>query len=73
MLVIGGASSQDGVPETWTNGLGIYDMTALQWASGYNANAESYVRPELVKQYYTLKCVLTKQLPQRKGADAVKL
>src|SRR5947207_3245864 len=73
MLVIGGASSQDGVPETWTNGLGIYDMTALKWASGYNANAESYVRPELVKRYYPLTCVLTKQHLQLGGADTVKL
>src|SRR5437773_1448897 len=57
MLVIGGGSSQDGVPELWANGLGIYDMTALKWTSGYDASAKPYVRPELVRQYYAQKYI----------------
>jgi len=63
MLVIGGRdpshdSSSDGSfwpndADPWTRGLGIFDMTALKWANTYNANAENYEQPAMVKKYYT--------------------
>ena len=52
MLVIGGTNTQASTADVWTNGLGIFDMTALEWTSMYNASAEPYVQPEPVKQYY---------------------
>jgi hypothetical protein len=60
MLVIGGgyASSSETrgvVRDPWTNGLGIFDLTALTWLESFNASAESYKQPSIVQQYYASK------------------
>jgi hypothetical protein len=61
MLVIGGidpthnASSGswwEGGADPWTHGLGLFDMSALNWTTSYNANAKDYEQPAMVKQYY---------------------
>ena len=54
MLSIGGIQeitlgNQD---DPWTNGLGIFDMTALNWTNAYDAAAPAYERPSLVSQFY---------------------
>ena len=34
------------------NGLGVFDMTVAHWASGFNASAAAYQRPQQVQSYY---------------------
>ena len=48
MLSIGG-NVED---EPWPNGLGIFDMTKLDWTNEYDAAAPAYERPNLVSQFY---------------------
>jgi hypothetical protein len=54
MISIGGTQevvlgNQD---DPWTNGLGIFDMTTLNWTNAYDAAASAYERPSLVSQFY---------------------
>ena len=44
-------------PDRFSQGLGIFDMSAMTWASYYNASAAGYVRPEAVKAWYDKKYV----------------
>ncbi|KAI9792029.1 MAG: hypothetical protein M1833_001278 [Piccolia ochrophora] len=39
-------------PDPWTYGIGIFDMTALKWTSGYNATADPYIPPDRVTGFY---------------------
>ncbi|KAK5097819.1 hypothetical protein LTR70_002861 [Exophiala xenobiotica] len=41
------------LPDPWANGIGIFDMTAFNWSSSYDANAAQYESPDVVKQYYS--------------------
>ena len=50
MISIGG--SQIAIDEPWPNGLGIFDMTKLDWTDAYDAAAPAYERPILVSQFY---------------------
>lgn len=57
MAVIGGQvasrnSPDNHGPDPWNQGLGIFDLTAMQWQNEYNASADPYVTPEIVKTYY---------------------
>jgi hypothetical protein len=38
--------------EPWINGLGIFDMTKLDWTNAYDAAAPAYERSILVSQFY---------------------
>jgi hypothetical protein len=38
--------------DPWANGIGIFDMTERQWKSKYEAQAASYVTPQVVKSWY---------------------
>ena len=40
-------------PDPWAQGLGIFDLTEMQWKASYNATAEPYVTPDVVKTYYS--------------------
>lgn len=57
MIVVGGISAPLMSP-SWTDhdpfyqGLGIFDLTDLTWASSYNASAAPYVAPKMVKDWY---------------------
>lgn len=57
MLVIGGrnpsSSHWNTDTDPWLNGLGIFDITALEWSTYYNATAPPYVPSQMVEQYYT--------------------
>lgn len=46
--VMGLGAEQD----PWVSSIGVFDMTALAWADHYNAAAEPYESPDLVKGYY---------------------
>ena len=61
MIVIGGldpteaevdlSQAFNGTAGPWAQGLGVFDMTSLQWKSRYEANAATYVPADIVKQY----------------------
>jgi hypothetical protein len=54
MISIGGTQevSLGNQYDPWTNGLGIFDMTTLNWTDAYDAAAAAYERPSLVSQFY---------------------
>lgn len=35
--------------DPWPQGLGIFDLTEMQWRENYNANADAYETPRMVK------------------------
>lgn len=53
MLVIGGVTAgvktQNISTDPWAQGLGIFDLTNLEWMSSYDASAKPYETPNLVK------------------------
>ncbi|KAJ9611459.1 hypothetical protein H2200_004643 [Cladophialophora chaetospira] len=56
MLVIGGglfANSDLTKVDPHPNGLGIFDLSTLQWTTTYNATAPAYERPTMVQDYYS--------------------
>jgi Kelch motif len=38
--------------DPWTQGIGVFDMTLMEWKDRYDANAESYRTPEALKSWY---------------------
>ena len=57
MLSIGGYSTTDNnlgylSTDRFRQGLGIFDLTALQWKSSYDASAATYRTPDVVKAWY---------------------
>lgn len=60
MIVIGGAtttteSTTDYVPvEPWPHAIGVYDLSALEWKTDFDAEAAPYVTPDVIKEYYQL-------------------
>ncbi|KAG4273344.1 kelch repeat protein [Fusarium proliferatum] len=38
--------------DPWTQGIGILDLPGLTWSSDYNAEAEDYESPKVVKDWY---------------------
>ena len=59
MVVIGGvnpaspnASLLYHTQDIWPNGIGVFDLSAMQWADGYDASATDYVTPTAVKAWY---------------------
>lgn len=62
MAVIGGIVIQPGdsnsvftvsggTPDPWDQGIGIFDLSDMQWKNSYDASAASYVTPDVVKSY----------------------
>ena len=41
-----------GTVDPWPQGLGVFDITDLEWKDRYDASAGPYQTPEMVKQYY---------------------
>ena len=39
-------------PDTWTKGIGVFDMTNMTWKDRYEANPAPYRQSDLVSQYY---------------------
>ena len=38
-------------PDPWPQGLGIFDLSAMQWSDSYDSSASAYVTPQLMKAY----------------------
>jgi len=61
MVVIGGkiatlnvdvTTTWETIPDPWDQGIGIFDMSALEWRSSYDHSAAEYTTPALVKKFY---------------------
>lgn len=54
MIVVGGGSdfSKWDDSDPWDNGLGVLDMTKLEWLSEFDPDAEQYDSPQMVKDWY---------------------
>ena len=53
MISIGGTQEPEQMKwDPWTKGLGIFDMTTLNWTNAYDAAAPAYEQPSLVSQFY---------------------
>lgn len=39
--------------DPWPYGLGIFDMTDLEWKDGYDADAGDYETPEIIRNWYS--------------------
>ena len=48
-------SAFNGSPDPWAQGLGVFDMSSLQWKASYEAGARAYTPPDIIKQYYNRK------------------
>lgn len=51
MVVVGGIVGANNIPDPWPQGLGVFDMSAMEWAASYNASAAPYVTPKVTKAY----------------------
>lgn len=63
LLVIGGLDNADElgknywhdftVPDPLKQGIGVFDMTDMSWKLGYDADADDYQSPQIVKDWYS--------------------
>lgn len=44
--------SFDYATDPWQQGIGVFDMSAMQWTDGYDSTAAPYITPDMVKTYY---------------------
>lgn len=47
------ATIYDGVADPWGQGIGVFDLTELEWKTAYEPNDEAYMTPSIVKDYLT--------------------
>lgn len=40
--------------DPWTQGIGVFNMTALQFKDSYQANAEPYKTPDIIRRFYSI-------------------
>ncbi len=53
MISIGGLLNGSwAIPDPWLEGIGVLDMTELQWVPGFDAGAAAYDSPQVVKDWY---------------------
>ena len=60
MISIGGEDpAQDRNTDTnnvtadpWAQGIGVYDMTSLEWKDSYQSKADMYRPPDVIENYY---------------------
>lgn len=53
ILSIGGDSDVGwSTDDPWTNGIAIFDLYTLSWATGYDADADDYEPAEAVQDWY---------------------
>jgi hypothetical protein len=57
MVVVGGKqpwlSDSSQIVDFWSQGIGIFDLSAMEWKDQYDAAAAPYVTPDVVKAWYT--------------------
>ena len=56
MISVGGIDKGNAAgwsnPDPWTQGIGVFDMTAFAWRDDYDAHASDYVSPDPVQEWY---------------------
>lgn len=55
MIVVGGLNSWSPEPpaqDPWNKGIGVFDMTVLEFKDSYESTADSYEPPYAIQQYY---------------------
>ncbi|CAH0023372.1 unnamed protein product [Clonostachys rhizophaga] len=54
MISVGGLGPKGGFKpvDEWYAGIGVFDLSTLEWKDRYEANAEDYDSPSLVKAFY---------------------
>lgn len=48
-------SSNNFTADPWTQGIGVFNMTSLQWKDSYQAKADRYHPPDMITNYYSQK------------------
>ena len=55
MIVVGGVTAglkyADLKTDSWAQGLGVFDLTDLEWKASYDASGRTYQTPQVVKDY----------------------
>ena len=46
------SNTSDSLPDPWLQGLGVFDLTAMEWKDRYDPAAAPYVTPDAVKAFY---------------------
>ena len=46
------SNAYNSIPDPWPQGLGVFDLTAMEWKGEYDPAAAPYVTPDTVKAYY---------------------
>lgn len=60
MIMIGGQNPTyplQGPSDPWSQGIGVFDMTALKFKDSYRANAGTYKTPYMIKKYHSIEFV----------------
>ncbi|KAI0975624.1 hypothetical protein F4678DRAFT_483876 [Xylaria arbuscula] len=54
MIIVGGFdnSTDHPTPDPWSQGLGVFDLIALDWGSSYQLNASDYKTPSAISDWY---------------------
>ncbi len=70
MINIGGwdptSTAEFATADPWTNGIGVFDLTSLDWGTVFDTNAKPYEKSDLVTSYYASQFVsLTLSSPSR--------
>ena len=46
------SNTNNNLPDPWLQGIGIFDLTAMEWKEEYDPAAAPYVTPDAVKAFY---------------------
>ena len=49
--IISGTPWSAYVPDPWPNGIGIFDLSDMEWKASYDADAAAYTTPQIVKAH----------------------
>lgn len=55
MIIIGGynPNAKPEKKDPWSQGIGVFDMTTLEFKDSYEAKAGPYKTPDVIKRYYS--------------------
>lgn len=63
LIIIGGLDNREGVgldisgawlsPDQLSQGIGVFDVTSMEWKSSYDADLTTYQTPDVVKEWYS--------------------
>lgn len=69
MIVIGGFDARtfhddirtawNDSADPWNQGIGVFDMSLLEWKDSYQANGSNYAQPQAIREFYGQKSVIS--------------